>query len=123
MVCNQPAAVAFDQQHGKARHRRSPLLVAHGGELIVTCDIGSIVGDRDGLMLANGHTVPAVRQAGVIGTNCLVSLFDGQTHGADECRVGSVERQQRVHVVGVERRRPAIDQFACVIDRFGKREA
>lgn len=103
--------------HGKARGGFSHLTVSNRFELVEPGHIGDVVIEYGDLAVVDHDFVPAFCQAGEIVVDGPSPLLQGQARRSDKNCVRRIEIDQCVDIIGIECRRPAIEDRTYIISR------
>ena len=122
MVSDQPAIRMLDQNHAKSSPRFFRFAVSNRAEFIEPGRIGNVVVEHDDLAVADHDLVPAFCQSGKIVPDGFRPFLQSETRRSDENCVRRVETNQRIDVIRIKRRYPALDDCTRIVDRSCGRE-
>ena len=109
MVSDQPVITVLDQNHAKSSPRFSHLAVSNRAEFIEPGRVGNAVVEHDDLAAADHDHVSAFCQSGEIAADGLASFLKGEARRSEKDCIWRVKTDQCIDVIGIEDRRPAIN--------------
>ena len=116
-MSDQPTIAALDQNHGKAGRRFSHLAISMGAKFVESGHVGNIIVEHEHLAVVDHDFVPAFCQAGEITVDGPSPLLEGHARRSDKNCVRRIEIDQCVDIIGIESRRPAIEDRTYIIGR------